>query len=61
MALDRACEEKQHESPREEPAYSIETQPTATRSLAPTVSLSPSVVLCKIVRERERVAEPTCM
>ena len=59
MALDRACEEKQHESPSEEPAYSIETQPAATLSLSR--SLSPSVVLCKIVRERERLAEPTCM
>lgn len=55
MALDKKCKERQHDSPREEPAHSIEKQPTATLSLPLSLSpvSSPSVVLCKIVRERE--------
>ncbi len=28
MALDKKCKERQHDSPREEPVYSIEKQPT---------------------------------
>lgn len=51
MALDKNCKERQHDSPREKPAYSIEKQPTEL-SLSPVSA--PSVVLCRIVRERER-------
>lgn len=48
MALDKKCKERQHDSPREEPAYSIEKQPTEISPVS-----SPSVVLCRIVRDRE--------
>lgn len=42
MALDKKCKERQSDSPREEPSESIDKQPT---------ELSPSVLLCRIVRE----------
>lgn len=35
MALDKKCKERQHDSLREEPAYSIEKQPTEFSLLSP--------------------------
>lgn len=56
MALDKTCKERQHDSPREEPAYSIEKQPTEL-ALSLFCLPAPSVVLCRIVRERQRGRE----